>query len=51
MVNVDYIKSYVSYDAESGKFTRLKVTNDRENHLWRIGKEIGNPSSSGYLAQ
>lgn len=49
IVNVDFIKSYISYDAESGKFYRLRVVNDKENHLWRIGKEIGNPSSNGYL--
>lgn len=48
-VDIEYIKSHISYDENTGKFYRIKILNDKPNMTWRIGSEIGNTTGNGYI--
>lgn len=48
-ISIEEFYKYVSYDAETGDFTRINIYNDDVRRIDNIGKIIGNPSSNGYL--
>ena len=48
-VDIDYIKNHISYDENTGKFYRIRILNDDPKSAHRIGCEIGNVTSNGYI--
>lgn len=49
MIEIEDFKKYVSYNPDTGTFTRIAVLNDNPSHQWRVGDTVGNQSSNGYI--
>lgn len=48
-ISIEEFYKYVSYNPQTGEFTRIAIYNNDSRLFKNIGKVIGNPSSSGYL--
>ena len=48
-ISMEEFRKYVSYDPETGKFTRIRIYNDDPRRFQEIGNITGNPTSRGYL--
>lgn len=48
-ISIEEFHKYVSYNRDTGEFTRIRIYNDDIRLVGNIGKVTGNPSSSGYV--